>query len=67
MSHDTSTLPTVGEIARRHAVAVHRVEYVIRSRTIKPAARAGNSRVFSETQVERIGSELRRIGERGDQ
>lgn len=26
-----------------------------------PAARAGNSRVFSDAQVQRIGSELQRI------
>ena len=53
--------PTVGEIARRLAVPLHRVEYVIRSRHIRPSARAGNARVFSEDDVDRIGNELRRI------
>ena len=54
-------LPTVGEISRRTGEPVHRIEYVIRSRDIRPAGRAGNLRVFSEADVEHIASELRRI------
>jgi len=54
-------IPTVGEIARRFGEPLHRIEYVIRSRGIKPLGRAGNARVFSELAVERIGEELRRI------
>jgi len=58
--------PTVGEIARRTGYPQHRVEYVIRSRDIRPTARAGNARIFSEADVDRIASELRRIdAERG--
>ncbi|UCC31271.1 MAG: hypothetical protein JSU86_03145 [Phycisphaerales bacterium] len=53
--------PTVGEIARRTGYAVHRVEYVIRSRNIRASSRAGNARVFTEADVEQIASELRRI------
>jgi len=53
--------PTIGEIARRLGVAVHRVEYVIRTRNLRPAARAGNIRVFSETDVAYVASEVRRI------
>ena len=34
------TLPTVGEIARRTGKAVHCVDYVIRTRGIKPIGRA---------------------------
>ena len=56
-------LPTVGEIARRCDVPLHKVEYVIRSRQIEPVSVAGNSRVFSETQVDRIASELHRISQ----
>jgi DNA-binding transcriptional MerR regulator len=60
------SIPTVGEIARRHNVPIHRVEYVIRSRGIQPVGRAGNARVFAERDVARIGSELCRIAqERG--
>ena len=53
--------PTVGEIARRTGQPVHRVEYVIRTRNIKPRGLAGNARVFDDADVERIASELRRI------
>lgn len=54
---------TVGEIAKKYSQPVHRIEYVIRSRGIEPAYRAGNSRVFSDESVARIGSELKRIAE----
>ena len=33
-----------GEIARRLAVPIHRINYVIRSRGIRPERRAGNAR-----------------------
>jgi hypothetical protein len=53
--------PTVGEIARRLGVPVHRVVYVIESRRIRPMGWAGNAKVFSEADVQHIASELRRI------
>lgn len=52
---------TVGEIARRFGAPVHRVEYVIRSRSIQPQQRAGNARIFSEADVTYIEQVLRRI------
>ena len=52
---------TVGEIARRLGYPLHRVQYVIRSRNIEPQQRAGNARVFSESDLQFIGSVLRRI------
>jgi hypothetical protein len=55
-------MPTLGEIARRLAQPVHRIEYIIRSRHIYPASRAGNCRVFAETDVARIATELASIG-----
>ena len=58
-----SSLPTVGEIARRLGVPLHRVEYVILSRNLRPSGRAGNARVFTEADVAHIASELRRIDE----
>ena len=61
MSQSVPTVPTVGEIARRIGKPVHRIEYVIRSRGIQPSGRAGNARVFTDADVERIASELRRI------
>ena len=60
----SATVPlalTVGEIARRLDEPFHRVVYVIRSRGIRPTALAGNARVFSEADVGRIASEVRRI------
>jgi hypothetical protein len=54
-------VPTVGEIARRLGVPLHRVEYVIRSRRIEPTGKAGNAYVYSDADVDRIASELRRI------
>ena len=56
-------LPTVGVIAERLQKPIHRIEYVIRARGIQPAAVAGNCRVFTDEQVERIAEELRRIDE----
>ncbi len=53
--------PTVGEIARRLGEPNHRIEYVIRSRKIEPSGLAGNLRVFTEDDVQRIAGELDRI------
>lgn len=65
MSPSTSTtLPTVGEIARRLGESLHRIEYVIRSRNIQPASRAGHVRVFGEAEVAYIADELRLIDAR---
>lgn len=67
MSVSTPSVPTVGEIARRLGAPVHKIEYVIRARGIKPIGWAANLRIFSEADVARIGSELRRIdSERSD-
>jgi DNA-binding transcriptional MerR regulator len=63
MAIECLAAPTVGEIARRLGVPLHRVEYVIRSRAIRPSVRAGNLRVFTEADVQHIASELRRIAE----
>ena len=59
----TPALLTVGEIARRLNEPLHRIEYVIRSRSISAVGRAGVARVFTEADVSHIGSELRRIDE----
>lgn len=61
MDRFQTRVPTVGEIARRIGYPLHRVEYVIRSREIHPTGRAGNARVFTDMDVARIASELRRI------
>jgi DNA-binding transcriptional MerR regulator len=65
MTERVPVTPTIGEIARRLGVAVHRVEYVVRTRNIQPVSRAGNLRVFSEPDIDFVGAEIRRIdGER---
>lgn len=56
-----SAVPTVGEIARRLGKPIHRVEYIIKARGIRPSGRAGNCRVFTEADVAYIAAELRRI------
>ena len=61
MTNPVLVAPTIGEIARRLGVPVHRVEYVIRTRNLRPVARAGNLRVFSEADVAYVASELRRM------
>jgi DNA-binding transcriptional MerR regulator len=55
------TFNTIGEIARRAEANIHRVEYLIRSRGIRPSGMAGNARVFSEDDAIRIVRELRRL------
>ena len=57
----TPNVPTVGEIARRLGIPISRVEYVIRTRRIEPAGMAGNARVFTEEDVDRIAGEIERI------
>ena len=63
MSTSAPVVATVGEIARRFGVGVHRVEYVIRARGIPPSGWAGNARIFADADVDYIASELRRIDE----
>lgn len=64
MSPTTTISPTVGEIARRLGESLHRIEYVIRSRNIQPASRAGHVRIFAEADVAHIADELRLIDAR---
>jgi hypothetical protein len=61
MPQTIPSVPTVGEIARRLGVPLHRVEYVIRSRNLHPCGLAGHARVFTEADVAHIASELRRM------
>ncbi len=58
---EPEALLTVGEIARRLGRELHRVEYVIRTRKIRPVGWAGHARVFRDADLARIASELARI------
>ena len=55
---------TVGSIANRLGVSPFRVDYVIRSRGIRPAGRAGNIRVFDDEAVGLVELELQSIAGR---
>jgi hypothetical protein len=57
-------MPTVGEIARRLDEPVHRIEYILRTRDIRPSGMAGNCRVYAERDVERIAAALQGIDAR---
>lgn len=49
---------TVGVIAERLGVPVHRIEYLLTSREIKPVQRAGRLRVFDEAALRVLKGEL---------
>ena len=55
----TKKLLTVGELARQLGVPIHKVEYLLGSRKIKPTGRAGNLRVFDKSVLHRIQDEIR--------
>lgn len=54
-------VPTVGSIADRLGVPIHRIRYIIESRRIEPTGKAGNARVFTDADVDLIASVLNRI------
>ena len=55
---------TVGEIAARCRCSIHQVEYVIRSRGLQPAARAGRIRIFSAEDLDFIAKTIQEIARR---
>lgn len=55
---------TIGELAKRLGVGKDRVRYVVESRRIAPAGRAGNYRLFDQDAADRIELELSRIDRR---
>lgn len=50
---------SVGEVARRLGVALHQVDYVLKSRGIEPTAIAGGRRLYGEDEVGMIADALR--------
>jgi hypothetical protein len=58
---ESESFLTVGEIARRLNLPLHRIEYVIRSRRIQPTGWAGHARVFGQKDLDTIAAELSRI------
>lgn len=64
---EPETLLTVEEIARRLGKPLHRVEYVIRTRNLRPTGWAGHARVFHDADLTWVAAELARIDqERGE-
>lgn len=61
MSEQQAELLTVGQVAERLGVAVHKVVYAVRSRSITPAGRAANVRVFTGDQVPEIRAAVEQI------
>lgn len=66
MSETTANdLLTLGQIASRLGVPVHRARYAIDLYKIQPVTRIGIIRVWQPDALERIASALRRIGNKG--
>jgi hypothetical protein len=60
-SDKVPNLLTVGEIARQLHQPDHRIRYVLLSRNIQPAGRAGIAWVFDEAAFDRVAAEIRRM------
>lgn len=54
---------TIGSIAEELGEPIHRIQYILKSRSIEPSGIAGNCRLFTEADVERIAAEINRIDE----
>ena len=68
MSRPTAPTPpqlnTIGRIAGKLGVPVHRVQYVVQRTALVPAAYAGRLRLFDREAVARIRHELTAIDAR---
>ena len=62
----STQLWTISRIATHFDVPTHRVLYIVRTRGIAPADRAGNARVFDDAAVGLIGNALRSQEEQGE-
>ena len=58
-------LDTLGRIADRLDVPIHRVAYIVRARGIRPTAYAGRLRLWDRAAVARIIAELDAIDGKG--
>lgn len=61
MIHETTRMPTLGVIASELGQPLHRIAYIVRTRGIRPVARAGNLRLFDRHAKARIRYELNKI------
>ncbi len=51
-------LLTVGDVAEQLGIPVYRIQYLLRTRNIKPIQRAGILRLFTNDQLDLIREEL---------
>lgn len=62
MRESVPRLATIGEVASFLEVPIHRVQYVLRTRShIRPTAVAGGSRCFDDHAIEQIAMEIQKI------
>ncbi len=59
--NSSAQIASLGEISRQLHVPIHRVEYVVRTRNIEPTLIAGGRHFYSESSIQRIGNEIKRI------
>jgi DNA-binding transcriptional MerR regulator len=55
---------TLGVMSSRLNIPIHRVEYLVRARDIKPVSRAGRFRVFDEQAIETLRQEVSQMEQR---
>lgn len=54
------SLLSIGELVSELGVPLHRIQYLLRSRGLKPTARAGNAFVYGPDTLARLQAELER-------
>lgn len=64
MKRTAPRLLTVGEIAARLHVPIHRVQYVVRVRGVSAAALAGRTRLFDNDALARVRHEIEAMAAR---
>ncbi len=55
-----NNLMTLGTLAERLGIKIHRAEYLVRSRHVQPAGTAGRYRLFDGKTLEKLQRELKR-------
>lgn len=55
-----SQLRTIGDLATRHRVKTHQIQYLVQRLGLRAAERAGNYRLFDAAADAAIGEELAR-------
>lgn len=58
MAREVKKSLTIGELSRRLGCPIHRLDYFLRTRGVKPIERAGRFRVYDESVLDLLRSEL---------